>query len=253
MTKKWSDYIDENGIMGHRLEDGRLEFGDGAQRTGMLLIGKLFSPPTFAPSPGNTVILDYLEIEPGVYVRHRKSTEAWHSDPGEFSRDQQTPLVIAMGLYGDKSRLWRLFRKHMFRLGKYQNADVMGPTHFSYYLRAFGWSWSYPILLLTDLAMVIGVLIRCWQASRDKDDVGDDLNQILALLQAKLSLPTPLSELARKLYVKLRPHNYGSSETIHPIQGALNWYFRHPGAPPMDELYRPVIDKYFLGVRSEDL
>lgn len=252
MTKEWNNYI-ENGIVGHRHPDGRFEFGDGGQRTGMRLIGKLFSPPTFAPIPSNIECLNQLEIEPGIYVRNRKSTEVWHSDPKRFSRDQQTPIVIAMGLYGDKERLWRLFRKHMFRLGKYQNADVMGPTHFAYYLRAFGWKWSYPILLVTDLLMIIGVLIHCLQVKFDKDNVGNDLNQILALLQAKLSLPTPLSELARKLYVKLRPHNYGSSDTVHPIQGALNWYFRPKGAPPMDELYRPVIDKYFLGVRSEDL
>lgn len=251
MARKWENYIDKYSLVVHK--DGG---GDSGQRTSMRMIGIYCRGIT----PYMEVLhvndfkraLNATEVAWGVYIRHPESTAAWHSDPKEFSRDQQTPLVIALGMYAMWWRLLKLFIRHMSRFGKYQNRDWMGPEHFGQYIRAFGpWAMAlWPVLFLTDIAMIIGVIIRCWQAEKDPDDVGDDLNQICSLIQARDSLPTPFSWIARKYYVKNRPTNCGSLMWgCHRVQGTVKWYFREDqpsGPPPMDELFEPVIYDYIL-------
>lgn len=248
MARKWDDYIDKFGLVVHK--DGG---GDSGQRTSMRMIGiycRGVTPYTEVLHVNDyRLALKAVEVGWGVYIRHPQSTAAWHSDPKEFSRDQQTPLVIALGMYAMYGRLLRLFIRHLLRFGKYQNEDWMGPEHFGQYVRAFG-PWAlplWPVLFVTDLFMILGVMIRCYQAGKDPDDVGDDLNQILSLIQARDWMPTLFSWVARRYYAKNRPANLGSMTFgVHPVIGAVKWYFREDqpsGPPPMDELFEgPIID-----------
>lgn len=223
--------------------------GDTAQRTGTYYAGLKIREKLnisndefkFTSDYNYQLAMTFLEKLPGVYVRHPNQ---WNAI-SDFSRDQQTPLVIAMGLWGDYERLQRLFNNHKSRSFKYQNADFANPEHIGFYIRAFrNWYW-YPFLLLGDVFMLLNSIILIFKGM-DKDNVGDDINHTLSLLQARLSMPTPVSFLARIVYRYLRPKNYGNIllKESTPAQGAWSWYFRpDSGASSFNELYRPIIAK----------
>lgn len=233
-------HTDSYKIIGQK--DG--DMGDGAQRVGMFHTGMQILG--FGSKEYNDYLeaINNLEVSPGIFVRHPVQ---WN-DINDFSRDQQTPIVISMGFRQEFGPLRRILNKHLSRFGRYQNKDLASPEHFGFYIRAFKFLPLYPLLFLGDMFMLLNTLIICLYKGRDKDNVGDDLNHILSLLQAKLSMPTPISFLARILYIACRPSNYGN-EKYHEksaIQGALTWYFRpESGAPPIHEIYRPIIESHF--------
>jgi hypothetical protein len=222
VIRDWKDYTDSNGLPVQMNMDG----GDSAQRLGMIAVAtaKGCSMPNL-PSYDK---ISLLEVAPGIYIRNPTT---WNN-PNDFSRDQQTSLVIGMGFKGDKERLKRLFKAHASRFFKYQNADIASPENIGQYFRGLEWNFTYPFFWFSDLFMLGGVIIRCIQA-RDPNNVGDDLNLILSLLQAKDRMATPWSFLARKIYKWFRPFS---------IQYALDWYFRPETlAAPMNELYHPLV------------
>lgn len=230
--RQW--HFDNLGLLVQKDGDG----GDTAQRTGMYYLGRFLTTQggeRFLLYPEFDEKLSYLEYgESGNFRRHPQQWNALD----DFSRDQQTPLVIAMGIFGFTKRLGRMFWNHVKRFGKYQNKDFASPEHWGYYVRAFKSRWLYPYLLLSDIWMLGGTLVRLYKASKDFDDVGDDLNCILALLQSELVMPTPASKLTTYLYKKYRA--FGGP------QYALDRYFREEtGANPINELYKPIIDRYF--------
>jgi len=211
--------------------------GDTAQRTGMFYYLS-HDPERFAQA------LDLLEVYPGIYVRH-PAQEGFRSDPGRFSRDQQRPLIIALGKYGMTNRLWRMFSGHVLRMGKYQNMDVIGPIGIGEYIRAFDAKILYPLLLATDINLFLSSFYLVIEASFDPDNV-DDNNHVMTLLQARDVMPTPLSWLARQAYLHFRPKNLGNSVLgkSHPVHGALAWYHRaDAGGNPYlgDALYRELV------------
>jgi hypothetical protein len=227
--------------------------GDTAQRTGMyyyllwvweqmglsILGWPLPLPEDFERA------LRKLEInETGIFIRH---PDMWNS-PSDFSRDQQTPLIIAMGAYKSYDRLERMFATHTVRFGKYQNFDFSSPESLGFYIRAFRLKWAYPILFIGDLFMLLNSLILCFFHGKDLN-FSDDQNHILAILQAIYSMPTPISRAARYLYVKFRPINFGVTKLNEksPVMGALAWYHnpRHNGIQEFVDLWRPVIEKHF--------
>lgn len=193
--------------------------GDTAQRTGMFYF--LYHDPN-----GFQQALEKLEVYPGIYVRHPAQRD-FRSDPRRFSRDQQRPLIIAMGKYGMTDRLWRMFAGHVLRMGKYQNMDVIGPIGIGEYIRAFDAKLFYPLLLATDLNLFLSSLYLIAEASLDPNNV-DDNNHVMTLLQARDVMPTPFGWLALKAYLELRPQNFGNTVLgkPHPVHGALAWYHR---------------------------
>lgn len=213
--------------------------GDTAQRTGMFYF-------MYDDVVAFERALDQLEVQPGIYVRHPYQ-HGFRSDPSEFSRDQQRALVIAMGAYGMHDRLARLAKAHALRFGKYQNRDIIGPSHVGEYIRAFSARHLYPVLLLTDSVLLVNsVRIVLWY--RSDTDHSDDNNHVMSLAQSRYVMPTPFSWLARKVYKTFRPPNEGNfrkGESL-PAQGALAWYHRaeNGGNPLIAETYRAVIDNF---------
>lgn len=261
---------DEYGLIVQADGDG----GDTCQRTGMYWFGRFLNDGKWLESTAWAFMAEAvkLEVEPGILVRHPhqqnfRPPETFRSDPRTTSRDQQDPLVVALGALeptnfgGKKSLLTRIFKKHMSRwymAFKYQNADIANPSTWSVYIRAFNAKWAYPFLFLADLGFLFGSLIVWTQ--RNPDDT-DDLNNIVRLTQAAIVMPTPVSWLARRLYARWRPKTYGSyvgeyqfngqiykypGESNH-VMGALVWYFRPQnfGNPEIAETYRPIIARYF--------
>lgn len=275
--KDFRTFFDSWGLLGQKdLYTSYIEGGDSAQRTGMYLTAlKLLGAVTdHLDRPLNQAyeaMMNKHELK-GILRRH-PDKKYWYSDPRNCSRDQQVSLVVAMGLFGDKTRLKSILLKHLLRCGFYQNVqhngdpgfnkpikewrdgwklpDIITPVEIGSYVRAFKFWPAYPLLFFTDFFLAISVIIRCIQA-KHYDDVGDDLNVLIHITQSHFVLPTLISKLAKKIYFKFRPRfeiirlpsaeliAKPNKDTIGP-QYALDWYFRDIFSPPINDLWRPLI------------
>lgn len=269
-------YVDSYALIVQQDGDG----GDTLQREGMYAFGKWMryeqdSNTIFIneiPERQNpSAIMDKLEIEPGIYVRH-PDPRKWYSNPDTTSRDQLVPVIAYCAAYQDYPRLWRLFSKTaqrgFFAQNIIRNGD--GPktikvpdtmiAHLGLFIRAGGW-WTaplYPLLLVTDTIDLVGTILNTvpfhWETTNARmrfvkpKDV-DDNNTIIAQLVAAKFKPTPISWLNRQLYASTRGENLGNTEMgeSNPVMGSLVWYHRLEGRgnPEMAELYRPLIEEYF--------
>jgi len=166
--------------------------------------------------------LDFLEVKPGIYRRH----PAQWNDPNDFSRDQQTPIVLAMGAYGMNARLSDLYHAHKDRWWKYQNKDWANPNHINFYKRAFGQSPSS----CGDLFLCGDSYFRVFD--KDPNSTANDLNHTCAILQALHFKPTSRAKEARDIYLKAK--NIMKS-----------WESYHLGSSPdIHEVFRPLIEKF---------
>ncbi len=245
MARDWSQHFDSYGLLTHN-GDG----GDTASREGLFAIAEVLLPIAPARELSWEFRVSKLEIDPGIFVRHPEHSRAvpsFWSNPNEFSRDQQNPLSKAMVFKNRKHVFDRLFKNHSRRFFFCQNKDFFGPA---IYIRAYGWYWLYPLLVIMDLALLwnslnrIGLIPRIQETTGkvmwlNEDDVGDDINHTVDLLYSRFRMPTPVSYLARILYRSFRP--YGG------CQRAWDHYFREEvGAPPLNEMWAPIIQKWIM-------
>lgn len=249
--KNWSDYFQDGFIGQKRQFLPGFDFGDATQRLGMYHIGlELRSGLDIYNGhlPSNTVV-DFLEALRVLEIDRlgllRRYPELPYNDPKDWSRDQEIPIVIACGIFGLRPLLKRMLWRHLRQFPFFQNKDII-TWEWSYYFRALNLWWSYPVLLILDLGLVVNSILRCLIGLWDKDNVGDDLNACLSLIYAYRKLPTPLSWLAIKIY-KLRPKPFfvEGGDDVNNTVLAWRWYFRQPEAPPFDEFFEPVL-RYYL-------
>jgi hypothetical protein len=238
LVSKLDMNADENNLIIQADGDG----GDTAQREGMY--GFAMALYGLRQAEFKSVV-NQLEVLPGLYVRHPYQSGD-NSKIADFSRDQQRPIVAAIGAYSLSDKLDSMVYSHASRLGKYQNKDIIGPVNIGEYIRAYRARPLYPVLLLTDTALLIGSIGTVIVSRFDPEDV-DDNNHIVSLLQAQYFMPTPIGWLARKIYVTFRPQNYGNKilKEKSAVVGAMAWYHRKDtgGNPAIVELYRPLIEK----------
>lgn len=213
-------YRDELGLIVQKNGDG----GDTLQRTGFFYLPGIIKEQKGAMSCFENE-LSTLWSSDGP-TRHIKQ----YPNQNEVSRDQLTPVVAALGFMKMFDKANYLFYRLIRNWFRYPNmTDIASPEHIGIFLRASGENlWPMlPFILLGDCFMLLGVIIRCIQA-RNPDDVGDDLNTLVSVVQAQHTFPTPISWLARKLYVKLRPKPYTRIDETEQgnIYLALKWYFR---------------------------
>lgn len=131
-------FYDQDGLIVHHGPNGELDGGDTAQREGWYWLGVWIRQNTPGLQPWSKPrslsfeqVLDLLEPNhDGVFYRHPK-LPPWNDPHGKaygFSRDQMEPLVAAMGVWGKKEeirRLWDalpedLLGKHAFN-GNWRN------------------------------------------------------------------------------------------------------------------------------------
>lgn len=187
--------------------------------------------------------LKHYEIMSGVLVRHPSQGFAWRppetfrNDPKEFSRDQTDPLVIAAGLYGNRAFVKRVLREQVRRWGRYQNKDVWGPATAGMYLRALRVDLAWPLLWVCDLQLLGNAPAAWWRKHRDPD-FSDINNHVNRLLQASYENGTPVSWLARKLFLAMYP----------TWESDLRYYHRHEngGNPIIAEMVIAAIRRYWL-------
>lgn len=235
-----------------------MDGGDTTQREGFVRFGLHLLEKAgitinlAAPSPWPNV-LAHLEVGKSGEFRRHPNKDQWWSDPQKFSRDQQTPLVAALGALGPREVLDRLWNAFVARGRKCQNGDAGGPDHQNLFRRATGYEKVEAIGEGLLAAMPAVLVLR---GQKSKDDVGDDLNFIVSLAASKLWRPTKTSRQTIIEYRDTRPVNYGcyleryrkeypglsgqalmkkridawiakkASTDCHPAVGALRWYFR---------------------------
>lgn len=131
-------FYDSDGLIVHHGPNGELDGGDTAQREGWYWLGVWLRQNTAGLQPWpKPRMLSFQQViallEPGhdgVFYRHPK-LPPWNDPHGKaygFSRDQMVPLVAAMGVWGMKDeirRLWDalpedLLGKHAFN-GNWRN------------------------------------------------------------------------------------------------------------------------------------
>ena len=203
---------------------------------------------------------------PGVFKRH-PNTSRWYGQCDRMSRDQITPNIVAWGLMGPKGRgrellnrtLWSNMKRLMlfttntkgnsdnYPKDSWKLPDFTGPHVWAMYIRAYR-AWAlYPLLMVLDIENLASNIIKHFSYFKNPNN-SDDLNNIAYLLQARESMPTPISWLSRMIYnfrPKTNPTRAGYLSEYGP-QTALDHYFapEHEG-PPINELYRPFLEKEF--------
>lgn len=233
--------IDANGLI------VQSDNGDGGDSLANCASWNICEQFTDGELSSSFVAVTPCEISPGIWVRNPDPTK-WYSDPRTTSRDQLIGIIVLAGLVPKWEKLGPLLDQYCRRFGFAQNykSDDLTKTklpdlmwfQLGLFIRAGQVWWAYPVLLITDLNLLVGAIVDCRQW-RDPNDV-DDRNAILQHAQAKLSMPTPVSWLARKIWIKWRPMNNGVAMVpeSHPIVQAVNWYFRpasgaHEGFIPL--------------------
>jgi len=254
-------YRDSFGLITQHDFDG----GDTAHRTGLFYLGLYLNykdKPTIMVKIKKDFERDLkqLEYEKGKFVRH-PDPKMWYSNPKNFSRDQTTTLLVALGLFGEKESV----KENMIQLikgyGFYPNIlknwtnkekvipldyrDFAGMSDWGSYIRALDNKLLYPYLLVSDTQLLGSSIIRLSFSYLDQDDTSDDINFSTHLIQAELVMPTPLSKLASWVY-KLKVVNRS-----HPQHNAIfsywRYYFTHGGRPPIDKLFECPIKEIFYG------
>jgi hypothetical protein len=162
------------------------------------------------------------------------------------------------------------------------SGDLIGPATVNLFRRAMGENPAQPTSTLMlppvniggaaagEAELAVNVGLRNGLASKDRDDTGDDLNLVVALLMAKMRFATPISNEATRQYSDRPPsfgsflrkyrelHGYSTTDQTMRIAdgirsgwqpemsgpaGAVRWYHRpESGANPrLATLYEPII------------
>lgn len=226
-------YYDDYGLIVQKDMDG----GDTAGREGDFWFHKGLSGSIDQGARDEFKrVLNLLQYAPGVFVRHPKHNpvtppdKSWN-DPTDFSRDQSTSMILAMGEMGERSVLRSMLWQQIKRFTLFQNHDIATPQDWGHYIRALNIWPLYPILLVGDLFLLTNSVIRCIVGN--DENTSDDINHTLSLLQAQHHLSTPISWLSRKIYKWFRKGG---------VQNAWDHYFKpESGANPFNDLYRDLI------------
>lgn len=214
--------------------------GDTASRDALFLVFLRWFE--IEPQPSDIASLVELRRQSG-WVRHPPTSETvqdFVTDPKRFSRDQQTPLVVALG-YDEK--LWPLFfltlGEHLYRFGKFQNKDIAAPHFWSLYFAHRTDLLGFLVCFLVDVGWVIEALIANVRALINrkkplgKKDVSDDVCLCLVLQFRRRVQWTPWIWAAWKIYL-----------LSNPLKSLAIYFRRKTGAPPFARLYWAAVNNW---------
>lgn len=240
------DYRDSNGMLVQKDLDG----GDSSYMTA-LASGLLILDDDYY---GADILFEALlkcNIKPGVWTRYPPTQLLrWYENPNNFSRDSADTVDWCMSIFnikldslvsqGLQKQMWINRLKHW---GFHQNVhigtdvsegsdglktpDLTSPESIANLIRGRNCWVLYPLLMVLDLTLLIGLALRytAW-----------DTDCMLArnMILSKIKLPTIISWIAIKIYKRT---NY--KERIHT-------YFYKTGnsIEPLGDLYQKICKKY---------
>ena len=224
---------DLNGLPVQSNGDG----GDSLQRLGFWFEGIHFCMnvdlwPIFGTEAENYLTLLYkCEIAPATFIRNPTN----YNDPKDTSRDQLVSNIRAAGYFAPEIAA-AITTKCFQNWCRYPNGDLFFLQDFARSIRSAHLWWAYPWVVIGDVLLLGNSIVRIIKG-KNPNDVGDDINHIGDLQQAKTIYPTPISWLARKVYKRLRP--YGIK---YPVQ----WYFRESSGADTEfiDLWVPIVEKF---------
>lgn len=247
--------------------------GDTAQREGMFMFGAFLlyhlelmdDKEVLFIQDRYEKVLDLLNDpnHPG-FLRRYPDPAYWGGQSDRFSRDQSIPNVIAMAYCSTMKRrnpskhLWNFFKDHLKRGllfttntrknwapndSKKKLPDLTIGSFHALYIRSFRAKWAYPLLWLLDIDLLGGSIAKLFYAMNPSNN--DDLNHILCMYQAELTMPTLWSKLAMWIY-KFRKFPSNSGDAKNPAQACMNAYFRgnNPG-PKLEQVYQEINEHFF--------
>ena len=260
--RSMSPYLDKWGmILAGPAHDG----GDTAANMGTYYFCHAVMPEHAINWPRSTKV--YWEIALfslqrdglGKFIRH-PDRDKWYSNTKTFSRDQLIPMLCAMGMYQNKKELkafiWdHLKRGLLFMPNTKRNwayppghpewrhdkpwddkaPDPTGPEIWAMLIRAMRAWYLYPLLPVFDLEALLSSIIKVFHREKSRSGhIGDHRNHMLSLMFSSVVYPTPVSYLARLIY-----------KWSHNVQDVADkWWSERRKEPPMNELLRPLIEKY---------
>ncbi len=255
------DYIDKRGFICH-LTEGRYptDCGDSAQRMGMVHIAEYFLSKRLLKINATATLMSLQSPDKldGEWVRYWDHTK-WAGKRHHMSLDQMRPLFWLMVLDHQngflKRTLWSIFKRYGFLWNTTLNnsanisntPDFIGLYFISFLIRGSGHRWLWPVLMVVDLPLIANSMIRVIVSHIKPDNVGDDLNHILDLICCRVCMPTPSSWIARLIYRYGRGRagvNRKSRLKGFGPQTALDHYFRSDNAPPINEIYEPILKRW---------
>ncbi len=204
--RKFLPYISNNTIT-----QADFDSGDSGQR-----IGHFFALTGMAGLRTDSVLTYEFAIgahtsASGIY-RRSADPQHWGYNPNNFSRDQWNALQLSFAVQGDTDELKTSMQKLKERHFLHQNVhpgtdapddfrktpDLAHPSHFSVYIRGLRLTKFRLLLPLIDLMFLGDILLRKYT------DSANDLDNMLApqILYATLVMPTFVSKLAMKLYLR---------------------------------------------------
>lgn len=235
--------------------------GDSAARTGMYYTAMaiyflqgwdMSAWPGFNTTCWNKARQALIKPD-GTVLRYSKAP---YNDPKDVSRDQTMPMVIACIFNNNIDEVRAIWNATKARHFLFQNGDLCGPQDVAIFDMALGNGFFDSSEIFLGGCQIFGsAFVRCAQARRDFDDVGDDVNLVQYLLCLKKQPTWPLKK-AIAYYANNRPcwawpAGTDPKQTAKIVQGngvqyAFDRYFRpETHANPMNELYRPIISTYF--------
>jgi len=255
----WKPYVDVFDLIKGKNDDG----GDSLQRFGTYYavskwLGHFSDWRGWKLHKGYARDIKQFMCGDGKYKRH-PSRINWYGDCDRMSRDQATPLVISLIVFGYKKMLREFLWAHIKRIGFFTNTrnngataknhktlykikddggkiywnynwkvpDFSGPEFWGLYIRGLGLWWLYPVLLLSDLETLAGSIKRDRQALGEDDDV---LNHMIISYYIQTKYWTPFSWGVKKV------------NNNKALLTKLSIYCRRVDLP-LDELWRQLLTK----------
>lgn len=229
--------MDNNGLIVH-WNNGQIDGGDSLNRSAHYAFCRSFNGPEEKRAAQFWLInkLGFYRVPNsyGYYVRHPDPRWAYY-EPSLFKlayqmlknpegqakwscgRDQLKPLEITLRRLELDYELADYEHAMSSRCQRYQNLD-----------------WRYPFKEASLRFMAMSLVTRL---NKNSDDVGDALNFIQELIY--------ISSIGQISLAKWCIDYFKNNSKIdNPFQYCLDWYFRHDEAPPINELYRPLITKF---------
>lgn len=219
------------------------DMGDAPQRTfGLYHVAKIWlGQADFANFKAAGAL---LQDDSGRLIR---DPNKWN-DPRDIPADQFDPTVIAHGLYGFDVHVKMLLKDQAMRLGFYPNGNPPNLGSVSSLLRALQNHWYYPLIFFFDFFTLIGALIDCARAKIYEGTDGNWIdmdNAVVKIAQAELVQPTPISWMARKIYVRFYPVPMKMAGVL-PLEAAIIWKHRSPKSnPAFGDLWHPIIRSWY--------
>lgn len=246
--------MDEDFLIGHLRPDiPGFDFGDSARESGTFICGMALRRNLLGIQDFQGITYEQARmwfayavikytVSQGIFCRHPTSTELWHRDPKEFSRDQEMGLIAGLMATEDISTLSNILQELKKHPLTFQNGDLITTewTVFDRSLTPDKRKWWVPIL---DVGLVINAVLRLITAFFDRDSCGQDINLTKHILLACVIKPTHMARFAKWLYT-FRPM---PQDSLHknPILAAWMRYYRKNENPPIDEVWAPIILRFF--------